>query len=94
VDIYPLGPLTDVSNHSIDQDDSLVPAHPPPLPSPSQMTNIISAETYVYDDENNLMPELWSFDDFVKNNAHKWYGLAANEGPASGITEADRRGNK
>jgi hypothetical protein len=53
------------------------------------MTNTIGAETYVYDDENNLMPELWSFDDFVKNNARKWYG---DGGP--GITEADRRGNK
>ena len=92
MDIYRLGPLTDVSNHSIDLDDSLVPAHPPPLPPPSQMTNITRAETYVYGDENNLMPELWSFEDFVKNNAHKWYGLSANEG--SGITAADRRGNK
>jgi hypothetical protein len=92
VDIYPLGPLKDVSNHSIDQDSPVIPAHPPPLPSPSEMTNTIGAETYVYEDENNLMPELWSFDDFVKNNAWKWYGLTAEGGP--GITEADRRGNK
>ena len=90
MDIHLLGPLTNVSDYSIDQDDSLVPAHPPPLPSPSEMTNIISAETYVYDDENNLMPELWSFDDFVKNNAKKWYGSTGNDGP--GTTEADRRG--
>jgi len=55
--------------------------------------NIIKAETYVYgDDVNNLMPELWSFEDFVKNNAKKWHGLGAGEG--SGFTEADRRGNK
>lgn len=92
MDIYPLGPLTDVSNYSIDQDDSLVPAHPPPLPSSSQMTNTIKAETYVYDDGKQLMPELWSFEDFVKNNAKKWYGSGANGG--SGFTEADRRGNK
>lgn len=88
MDIYPLGTLTDISNHSID----LPP--PSPLPSPSQMTNIISAETYIYADENNLMPELWSYDDFVKNNAHKWHGITANGDPASAITEADRRGNK
>ena len=74
----------------------MVPAHPPPLPPSSEMTNTITAETYVYDDEKNLMPELWSFDDFVKNNAKKWYGPGVNtsEGPASGFTEADRRGNK
>lgn len=94
MDIYPLGSLTNVSNYSIDQDESLVPAHPPPLPSPSQMTNIVGAETYVYDDEKNLMPELWSFEDFVKNNAKKWYGAGGNAGSASGFTEADRRGNK
>ena len=88
MDIHPLGPLKDVSNHSIDQ-DSLVPAHPPPLPSSSQMANIIRAETYVYEDENNLMAELWSFDDFVKNNAWKWYGSSADDNPD--ITEIDRR---
>ena len=88
MDIHPLGPLIDVSKHSTDN-DSLVPVHPPPLPSPSQMTNIIRAETYVYGDENNLMAELWSFDDFVKNNAWKWYGSAADENPD--ITEVDRR---
>ena len=69
----------------------MVPAQPPPLPSSSETTNITQAETYVYVDEKNLMPELWSFDDFVKNSAKKWYGLGANEGSASGITEADRR---
>ena len=91
MDIYPLGRLTDVSNYTIQQDDSLVPAHPPPLPSSSQMTRTIKAETYVYDDEKQLMRELWSFEDFVKNNAKKWYGSGEN---ASGFTEADRRGNK
>ncbi|KAF8806978.1 hypothetical protein BYT27DRAFT_7140509 [Phlegmacium glaucopus] len=88
VDVHPLGPLTDVSNHSTDY-GSLVPAHSPPLPSPSQLINTIGVETYVYEDENNLMAELWSFDDFVKNNAWKWYGSAADDNPD--ITEVDRR---
>jgi len=88
VDVHPLGPLTDVSNHSIDH-DSLVPAHSLPLPSPSQIIESIAAETYVYEDENNLMAELWSFDDFVKNNAWKWYGSAADDNPY--ITEVDQR---
>lgn len=86
MDIHPLGPLTDVSSHSIDE-DSLVSAHALPLPPPSQLTDIIRVETYVYADENNLMAELWSFDEFLKNNARKWYGLVAN----GGVTEADRR---
>ena len=93
MDIHRLGRMTTVSNYSIDdQDDSLVPAHPPPLPSPSNMTNIIGAETYVYDEVENLKPELWSFEDFVKNNAKKWYGSGGSA--ASSYTEADRRGNR
>lgn len=83
VDVHPLGPLTDISNHSIDQ-DSLVPAHP--------MANIIRADTYIFEDDNNLIAELWSFDDFVKNKARKWHGSAADNN--LDITEVDRRRNE
>jgi len=34
----------------------------------------MSAETYIYADETCLRPELWSFNEFAKNNAWKWYG--------------------
>jgi hypothetical protein len=72
VQVHPLGPFKDVSTHTIDEDD-LVPSHPPPLPSSSRASPAIDAQTYVYIDAGDLDSELWSFDDFVKNNAWKWY---------------------
>jgi len=69
VHVQPLGPFTDVSTHSID----LVPSHSPPLPTPLDRSLAIEAETYVYIEANNLDSELWSFEDFVKNNAWRWY---------------------
>ncbi|KAF8905110.1 hypothetical protein CPB84DRAFT_1960658 [Gymnopilus junonius] len=47
---------------------------PPPLPSFAESLDAIEAETYVYGDERDLEANLWSFEDFVKNNAWKWYG--------------------
>ncbi|KDR76275.1 hypothetical protein GALMADRAFT_67824 [Galerina marginata CBS 339.88] len=73
VEVHPLGPFSEVSTHSIDE-NALVPEHPPPLPDSSNLLHAIEAETYVYINEDNLNAELWSFDDFVKNNAWKWYG--------------------
>jgi len=34
----------------------------------------IPAHTYIFLDIRFLEPTLWSFDDFVKKNAWKWYG--------------------
>ncbi|KAF8962793.1 hypothetical protein BDZ97DRAFT_1662492 [Flammula alnicola] len=70
---HPLGSFTDISAHAMDE-ETLVPAHPPPLPVPSDLSNTIEAETYIYVHEINLEAELWSFEDFVKNNAWKWFG--------------------
>ncbi|KAF8149898.1 hypothetical protein B0H34DRAFT_666397 [Crassisporium funariophilum] len=88
VQVHPLGPFTSLSNTSIDLKE-LVPAHPPPLPSPSEMLNAIEAETYIYNDERDLKAELWSFDDFVTKNAWKWHGKEADNN--EDITEVDRR---
>ena len=72
VQVHPLGPFKDISPHTIAKDD-LVPSHPPPLPSSSQTSPAIDAQTYIYIEACDLDSELWSFDDFVKNNARKWY---------------------
>jgi len=55
--------------HSID----LVPSHSPPLPTPLDRSLAIEAETYVYIEADDLESELWSFEDFVENNAWRWY---------------------
>lgn len=71
--VHPLGPFTKVSAETVDGD--LVPENPPALPEISKLLELaVDAETYIYCDETNLNSDLWSFKDFVKNNAWKWYG--------------------
>jgi len=72
VQVHPLGPFKDISTHTINE-EALVPCHPPPLPSSSCTSPTIDAQTYIYIEARDLNSELWSFDDFVKNNAWKWY---------------------
>ncbi|KAF8199547.1 hypothetical protein BJ912DRAFT_949375 [Pholiota molesta] len=73
VEAHALGPFVDVSSYS-DDDENLIPAHPPPLPASFDPSTIVRAETYIYCIEADLIAELWSFEDFVKgDNAKKWY---------------------
>ncbi|KIK63040.1 hypothetical protein GYMLUDRAFT_72273 [Collybiopsis luxurians FD-317 M1] len=88
VQVHPLEPLVDISCYGVD-DASFVPVSPPPVPPTSEMPLPIAAQTYIFNDAGDLSAELWSFDDFVKNNAWKWYGAAADENQE--ITEVDRR---
>ncbi|KAH7873728.1 uncharacterized protein C8R40DRAFT_1048611 [Lentinula edodes] len=90
IEIHPLQPLIDIPAYDVALDDkSLVPADPPPLPPTSELLPAIPAQTYIYNDLENLEADLWSFEDFIKNNAWKWYGDASNDNPD--ITEVDRR---
>ncbi|KAG6817680.1 hypothetical protein H0H87_005439 [Tephrocybe sp. NHM501043] len=73
VDVHPLGILVKLSEYPID-DEALIPSNPPALPALSKLAPPVSAKTYVYDLFQRLQPELWSFEEFVKNNAWKWYG--------------------
>jgi hypothetical protein len=70
---HPLEALVKLSEHPFDE-ESLLTKNPPPLPSSEDMAPELDAETYVYKNFQNLDTELWSFQDFVKNSARKWYG--------------------
>ncbi|KAH9481407.1 AIG2-like protein C [Psilocybe cubensis] len=73
VKVHPLGSFTRIFEKIVDED--FVPEHPPPLPEISKLhESSFEADTYIYCDETNLNEELWSFEDFVRNNAWKWYG--------------------
>ncbi|KAF5391538.1 hypothetical protein D9757_002369 [Collybiopsis confluens] len=88
IQVHPLEPLVDISGYSVD-DASLVPARPAPLPPASEMPPPVAAQTYIYNDIDDLSSELWSFADFVRHNAWKWHGAAADDN--TDITEVDRR---
>jgi len=64
--VHPLESPTSLPKSSILTEKSVAP------PAPSKLATPVKAQTYVYCDVSNLDAELWSFDDFVKDNAWKW----------------------
>jgi hypothetical protein len=87
--VHPLEQFTGLSPESqIFKAESLIPAVLPPLPSTSDLAAAVEVETYVYGALSDLKAELWSFDDFVKNNAWKWFG---SEERRDVYSEVDRR---
>jgi len=78
VGIHLLGPLVDLSIYDSGGDESLIPSKPAALPA--ELTSALEAETYIYNDPSRLKPELWSFEEFVKKNAWKWYIYGEEEG--------------
>ncbi|KAF5327155.1 hypothetical protein D9619_004896 [Psilocybe cf. subviscida] len=71
IQAHPLGTFVNVSSQEID-DDNLLPAEPAPLEK--NLAPAIEAQTYIYCDHTMLDAHLWSFEEFVKVNAWKWYG--------------------
>lgn len=54
-------------------DQELIPTHPAPITETTPFSTGVESETYIYIDIDNLVSELWSFEDFVRLNAYKWY---------------------
>jgi len=81
VNVHPLGPFTPIRTDTTatsEVGDKLIPAALPPLPSPTELTQRLPAQTYVWRlDDSELEKELWSFDEFVKKNLWKWVGEGA-----------------
>ncbi|THU96044.1 hypothetical protein K435DRAFT_778746 [Dendrothele bispora CBS 962.96] len=71
VDVHPLGPFSDLSHYSSQNDASIIPSDPEPLPS--VLTSSVKAQTYVFLDSSEVEAELWSFEDFVRNHSSNWY---------------------
>lgn len=86
VHVRPLGRLTAVpsdaavsSSETTAVEGSLIPTSLPPLPSAEELAQPIPAQTYVWCSKDSyLEKELWSFDEFVKNNAYRWIGPEAD----------------
>ena len=56
----------------------MIPAAHPSLPSADELAQPIPAQTYVWCSKDSyLEKELWSFDEFIRNNAYKWIGPEA-----------------
>ncbi|KAG6899298.1 hypothetical protein C0993_011460 [Termitomyces sp. T159_Od127] len=70
VDVHPLSTFVKLSQYPVD-DETLIPSKPPALPE--TLAPPFRTDTYVYNMLDRLEPDLWSFEDFVKKNAWKWY---------------------
>jgi hypothetical protein len=85
VHVHPLGRLTAVpsdaavsSSEATVVEGSLIPAALPPLPSADELAQPILAQTYVWCSKDSYLEKgLWSFDEFIRNNAYKWIGPGA-----------------
>ena len=83
VQVYPLGVLEPLNSPS----QSVVPLSAAGLPN--DLTNPVKATVYIWSDSiSRLVPELWSFDTFVRDNAWKWVGATEEE---ESYAEVDRR---
>ena len=71
VSVHPLEEFQDISVHSVNKDT--VSKRLPPLPLPEELLMPLLVQTYIFCHENGLEAELWSYEDFVKENARKWY---------------------
>ena len=78
VGIHLLGSLVNLSIYDSGGDELLLPSKPAALPA--ELAPTIEAETYIYNDPTMLKGELWSFEEFVKKNAWKWYVNDDEEG--------------
>jgi len=86
ISAYYLRELEPLNQPSVD----LVTTAPPPVPPPVQLGDPVQTETYVWAAPASLLiPELWSFEIFVRDNAWKWIGKGAEEN--KDYREVDRR---
>ena len=55
--------------------------HATSLPADIELTSGVQVDTYVYRMLERLDPELWMFDDFVRNHAAQWFGYVPDGTP-------------
>jgi len=76
--VHPLGPFTPVPEdaamaNSETVEESPIPTALVPLATVSEQTQPIEAQAYVWCmEDSKLEKELWSFDEYLRNNAWRW----------------------
>jgi len=91
-DIVPVHPLSTptILSPQINGHQSALPSAAPHTHSPSTLPPPISAHVYIWCKPPTwLTPSLWSYEDFVKNNAWKYVGVGSADN--ADYMEVDRR---
>ena len=89
IPVHPLAGFT-ILEASNAADASLVPSTPPPVPPLTSLAPSILAHTYIWAKPlQHLLPEIWDYEHFVRENAWKWVGNAAADN--KDYVEVDKR---
>ena len=85
VQIYPLGPLEPLNSPSED----VIASSVSPLPAINELPEPVEADTYIWTAPTSLLvPQLWSYEVFIRDSSWKWVGLSADR---ESYAEVDRR---
>ncbi|KAF9223653.1 hypothetical protein BS17DRAFT_781006 [Gyrodon lividus] len=88
--VKPLSPLTGLNDILPIEGNALVPTKSLPVPTSSGMEKPLEVNTYVWCRPLfQLRPNLWTFEEFVKDSAWKWIG-SGSEGNRD-YAEVDKR---
>lgn len=87
ISAHPLAPLTALKH---EDEQTIAPSTPPPVPSADALAPGVPAQTYVWRKPvAELAPAVWSYEGFVAQNAWKWVGAAATQ--YGGFAEVEER---
>ena len=76
VHVHPLGLPSPLNSPSVDS-----VSNTPPTLETQALLPAVSAYTYMWSDTiDRVVPELWSYETFMKDNAWKWTGESSNTG--------------
>ncbi|KAF8656266.1 hypothetical protein AX16_002702 [Volvariella volvacea WC 439] len=87
VTAYQLEEAIPLSEYELNE-KTIIPDHALP-PLPQDLGEGVEAETYIYVDPSRLKRDLWSFEEFVKEKAWKWYGPEGGRQYEDDDTESD-----
>ena len=87
--MHPLVQFTPLSADD-SSDATIVPNTPPPVPPLASLDPPHPAHIYIWTDPlSRLLPEIWDYEQFVRDNAWKWVGDGSADN--QDYREVDRR---
>jgi len=90
--VHPLSSLTSLDEMLPFEVNGLVPAKAPPVPAPNELEKALEVNTYVWCRPlSKLRPNLWAFNEFVRDNAWKWIGSESEGNREYTYAEVDKR---
>lgn len=89
----PVHPLSSFVKFNLEAEASelVLPEHVAPLLPVDELSPAVEAHVYIYQDASNLEPQLWSWEDFVRNSAGKWHGHGESGAVVNDVSVVEQR---